>query len=154
MLKVIVTLRWWLKIHLASGNQLIINSRCQPGHVCSVAFSKAKKVWRGLPPPNGNRSLILIQYASATIHSRSSDALKHQSHILGGRLIDTRPGQKCVLSKWWTWRKGGRKKELVITEHNAGLSVTLARVMNGGSPTHDIQAGPSTFVGNREVRGN
>lgn len=33
-----------------------------------------------------------------------------------------------------------RKQELVITEHNAGLSVTLALVMNGGSPIYDAQA--------------
>lgn len=44
MLKVIVMLRLWLKIHCLSGSWLIINSRCQETHICSVAFSKAKKV--------------------------------------------------------------------------------------------------------------
>lgn len=35
---------------------------------------------------------------------------------------------------------GGRKQELVITEHSAGLSVTLELVMNGGSAIHDTRA--------------
>lgn len=43
MLKVIVMLRWWLKIYCLYGNWLIINWRCQETHICSVAFSKAKK---------------------------------------------------------------------------------------------------------------
>lgn len=43
MLKVIVMLRWWLKIHCLYGSWLIINSRCQETYICSLAFSKAKK---------------------------------------------------------------------------------------------------------------
>lgn len=35
---------------------------------------------------------------------------------------------------------GGGKQELVITENNAGLSVTLEFVMNGGSSVHGTQA--------------
>lgn len=52
-------------------------------------------------------------------------------------LITTRPGQECLVKMV---EHGGRKQELVITEHNAGLSVTLELVMNGGSPVHDTQA--------------
>lgn len=46
---------------------------------------------------------------------------------------------------------GKRKQELVITEHSAGLSVTLGLVMNGGSPIHDTQAENHQLVGNREL---
>lgn len=35
---------------------------------------------------------------------------------------------------------GGGKQELVITENNAGLSVTLELVMNGGRSVHGTQA--------------
>lgn len=40
-----------------------------------------------------------------------------------------------------SWQNGGTwRKELVITENNAGLSVTFELVMNGGSSIHDTQA--------------
>lgn len=118
MLKVIVTLRWRLQIHPASGSQLIINSRCREGHICSVAFSKAKEVWRGVPPPPhaGSGGFILT---SAT----------------------TRPVSSNVASKNPFGRNVAKGREdVLIAEHSAGLSMTSEPVMNGGCPTHDTQA--------------
>lgn len=57
--------------------------------------------------------------------------------ILPGKPITTRPGQECPDQMV---EHGGGKQELVITENNAGLSVTLELVMNGGSSVHGTQA--------------